>query len=96
MVDTPIDMMKPVLRYRYEVAGSTFIGFRVAFSGYGVSRAAMEQLIKPYPKGSTVKVFYDPADPASSVLDNVAKSDWLYWLMFGVGLWLLAAYLALR
>lgn len=96
MQDTPIDMMRPVLRYRYEVAGVVFIGFRVAFSGYGVSRAAMAQLIKPYPEGSTVTVFYDPADPASSVLSNVAKSDWLYWLMFGVGFWLLAAYLALR
>lgn len=94
--DSPIDMMKPVVRYRYAVDGSTFIGFRVTFSGYGVSRSAMVQLIAPYPEGSTVTVYYDPANPASSVLNNLAKSDWRYWLMFGIGFWLLAAFLALR
>lgn len=89
-------MTKPVLRYRYEVEGKTYIGFRASFSGYGVSRAAMEQLIKPYPRDGSVEVYYDPKSPGTSVLNNAAPSDWLYWFVFGLGFWLLAAYLVLR
>jgi hypothetical protein len=87
-------MMKPVLRYRYEVGPQSYIGFRVSFSGYGVSRSAMEQLIKPYPQGGAVTVYYNPQDPSSAVLDTTQPSDWWYWLVFGVGFLLLAAYLA--
>jgi hypothetical protein len=94
--DSRLDMMKPVLRYRYEVGHRSYIGFRVAFSGYGVSRSAMEQLIKPYPQGGAVTVYYNPQDPSSAVLDTTQPSDWWYWLVFGVGFLLLAAYLAWR
>jgi hypothetical protein len=37
--------MKPMLRYRYAVDGRSHMGFRVAFSGYGISRQAMASLI---------------------------------------------------
>lgn len=94
--DTDLETMKPVLRYRYEVGGQAYVGFRVSFSGYGVSRGSMSELIKPYAQGSAVRVYYDPRDPASAVLDNAARSDWLYWLAFGLGFMLLGAYLAWR
>ena len=92
--DTNLEMMKPVLRYCYEVDGQRFVGFRVSFSGYGVSKGAIKQLIKPYPLNAVVKVYYNPRDPSSAVLNNSAKSDWLYWLLFGVSFLSLAAYLA--
>jgi hypothetical protein len=94
--DAHLEMTKPVLRYRYQVGNQSYVGFRVAFSGYGVSRSAMDQLIKPYPQGSAVSVYYNPRDPSSAVLDNAARSDWLYWLTFGVGFVGLAAFLACR
>ncbi|KAF0653572.1 hypothetical protein L107_08268 [Cyanobium sp. Copco_Reservoir_LC18] len=94
--DASLETTKPVLRYRYDVNGQTYVGFRASFSGYGVSRAAMEAVIKPYPQGSRVRVYYNPRHPASAVLDNTAPSDWPYWLSFGVGFLVLAAYLALR
>lgn len=92
---THLETTKPVLRYRYEVSGQTYIGFRAAFSGYGVSRADMQAVIQPYAVGSSVRVFYDPQRPASAVLNNASPSDWLYWLLFGCGFLLLAAYLIL-
>lgn len=92
--DEHLEMMKPVLRYRYEVTGQTYVGFRVAFSGYGAGRPAMEQLIQPYPAGASVTVYYDPRNPASAVLDNTARSDWVFWLLFGVGFLVLGAILA--
>lgn len=92
--DAHLEMIKPVLRYRYQVDGQTHVGFRVAFSGYGSSRPAMDRLIAPYPVGATVRVFYNPRDPASAVLDNTARSDWTYWLLFGIGFLALGAYLS--
>ena len=89
-----LEFMKPVLRYRYVVDGRSHVGFRVAFSGYGVSRRAMADLIRPYAVGQAVRVYYDPARPASAVLDNRSRSDWVYWLLFGLGFCALAAYLA--
>lgn len=94
--DAHLEMTKPVLRYRYQVGGRSYVGFRVAFSGYGISRSAMDQLIQPYPQGSTVKVYFDPRHPSSAVLDNTAKSDWLYWSLFGVGFLCLATCVAWR
>ena len=92
--DAHLEFMKPVLRYRYVVNGRSHVGFRVAFSGYGVSRRAMADLIRPYAVGQAVRVYYDPARPASAVLDNRGRSDWVYWLLFGLGFCALAAYLA--
>ncbi len=86
--------MKPVVRYRYHVAGEAYVGFRVAYSGYGSSRRAMDDLIRPYPVGRQVTVYYDPRNPAVAVLDIAAPSDWMYWLLFGVASMLVCAYLA--
>ncbi|PSB36768.1 hypothetical protein C7B81_12620 [Aphanothece cf. minutissima CCALA 015] len=94
--DARLETTKPILRYHYDVGGQTYVGFRASFSGYGVSRAAMESVIKPYPQGSRVRVYYNPRHPASAVLDNTAPSDWPYWLSFGVGFLVLAVYLVLR
>lgn len=92
--DAHLEFMKPVLRYRYAVDGRSYVGFRVAFSGYGISRPAMARLIQPYTAGQPVRVFYDPGNPASAVLDNRGHSDWGYWLLFGLGFCALAFYLA--
>jgi hypothetical protein len=43
--DAHLEFMKPMLRYRYAVDGRSYMGFRVAFSGYGISRQAMASLI---------------------------------------------------
>jgi len=94
--DEHIEMTKPILRYHYEVGGRAYVGFRASFSGYGVSRAAMDELLKPYVCGSSVRVYYNPKRPASAVLDNTGRSDWLYWFLFGIGFLLLGGYLGLR
>jgi hypothetical protein len=52
--DEYIDMTKPVLRCHYDVAGRTYVGFRASFSGYGVSRAAMDELVRSYVPGQSV------------------------------------------
>lgn len=81
--DSSLETMKPILRYEYVVGGRRFVGSRVAFSGYGVSRSAMETLLAPYKSGQSVRVHYDPENPAHAVLDTRGASDWLYWFFAG-------------
>lgn len=92
--DSQLEAMKPVVRYRYQVDGKAYVGFRVAYSGYGSSRRAMDNLIRPYPVGSQVPVYYNPQNPAVAVLDIAARSDWAYWLLFGIAFLLVGTFLA--
>ncbi len=73
------------IEYEYTVDGRAYIGDRVALAqrrrhGY---EDAMEQL-RRYPQGQSVEVFYDPRDPAQSVLE---KDDAIGgYIAMGVGL----------
>jgi hypothetical protein len=91
--DASLETMKPVLRYEYVVGGRKFVGFRVSYSGYGVSRSAMEALLAPYKAGQTVRVHYEPDNPAHAVLNARGASDWLYWLVAGLMFFVLYVYL---
>jgi hypothetical protein len=91
--DRSLETMRPVLRYRYIVRGQEYIGSRVTYAGYGVSKSAMHARIAPYAVGATVPVFYDPHHPERAVLDNRGASDWWYWCTAGVGFLALAWWL---
>jgi len=82
--DANLETTKPILRYEYVVGGRKFVGFRVSYSGYGVSRSAMEALLAPYKSGQSVRVHYDPDNPAHAVLNARGTSDWLYWFVAGL------------
>ena len=58
------------VEYRYTVDGETYTSHRIDFGDGGALsyRHAVRQ-IRPYPRGGTVTVFYDPDDPASAVLE---------------------------
>lgn len=61
----------PVMRYRYRVGGKDYEGD--GFQIGGKIRAGgliAKALIKKYPEGRDVDVYYDPADPARSALDK--------------------------
>lgn len=66
--DAHLETAKPILRYRNHVGGRSSIGFRVSFSGYGVSRAAMEAVVRPYAQESMVRVYDNPGNPATAFL----------------------------
>jgi hypothetical protein len=83
----------PTVEYRYELSGRTYTGSRIAFaqSGYG-SPGRAEQKLARYPVGSAVKVLYDPANPASAVLEC---RNPLAWVMLIAGIVILAVAVAL-
>ena len=56
-----------VITYRYEVAGRKFQSQRLDFAGRGVGGEAADVLAH-YEPGMRVDVYYDPANPARSVL----------------------------
>ena len=84
----------PDFRYRYTVAGQDYEGRRVGFADTMVrTRGALERLQRRFRPGKAVRVYYDPAHPATSVLQP--GPDWrqitpLFTAagMVGIGLWL--------
>lgn len=61
----------PQVRYRYTVAGQTYEGGRINIGAQvGSSKRDAERILAPYPPGSTVEVFYDPAAPENAVLER--------------------------
>ena len=82
--ESNLETASPKVRYRYTVGHQEFIGWRVSYSGYGVSRQKMQAYIAAYPPGRTVEVYYDPARPERAVLDNRPSRDWLLWVIVGL------------
>lgn len=63
----------PRAHYSYAVAGTTYQGdvIRAGLEQFGsITKATAQTLIEQYPVGSSVKVHYNPADPASAVLET--------------------------
>ena len=87
------ESMRPVVRYRYQVGKTELEGWRVSYRSFGTSEAAMKKYVAPYKPGATVRVYYNPADPHDSVLDNTGPANWKAWFSAGLVFLLLAAYL---
>lgn len=85
--------------YEYTVDSQAFTGERVGQGPVPLEAASAEsqRLLRDYPAGAAVTVYYDPADPASAVLERdppagtFAAAGWLFVLGLAVlGLrWLL-------
>jgi len=89
--------MRPSIVYEYTVDGKLFVAERIAFGmlDYLFSGAGFaEKYIDRYPTGSRVQVFYDPAAPASAVLEP-GLSAWTFMPTLIGAVLLLAAFLLL-
>ena len=70
VVNTIASKFKAEVSYKYVVNQRTFSGTRIRFADTtGSSKSRQENLIKPYPAGKEVEVFYDPKNPAEAVLE---------------------------
>ncbi len=56
------------IRYRYRVEGTEYEGTQVT-AGHFRTEGADREWARRYPKGKTVRVYYDPAHPAEAVLE---------------------------
>jgi hypothetical protein len=75
----------PVVKYGYEVNGSSFVGDRVDYGDRGTSSMTDAMAVASrYREGQQLLVRYDPKDPQSAVLEVGTTMD--NWLVFGFGL----------
>lgn len=88
--DKPKTSRKPKVTYQYTVGDSTFTGDRPICgttinlaARFGLTRSA-EQVVRQYPKGSTVDVFHHPDDPKVAVLETGIKGETLVPVVFGL------------
>ena len=77
--------------YGYEVNGFSYTGTRYSLGGgnrasklYQDSGEAREAANEAYPRGSAVDVYYDPANPSSTVLSPGVNLGTLWPLLIGI------------
>jgi hypothetical protein len=74
----------PRIIYEFDLNGTRFQGDRVHFGGYRSRDDPYAlRLVKQYPEGTEVTVYYMPDNPESSLLEPGIR--WHAWLMPGVG-----------
>ncbi len=79
------EMYEPKVRYAYEVAGQRYESERIRFGRFWESQNGARAILERFPVGSSVPVYYDPADPAIATLETTAASKFrLYSLSFAV------------
>jgi hypothetical protein len=74
----------PLIEYRYAVAGKSHTSRRVSFATYSLTQDARERLVAAYPVGQTVRVHYNPHDPAQAVLERSPSLGWLAGVAVGL------------
>jgi hypothetical protein len=68
---------RPAIAYEYFIEGQRFVGQRYSTVKEGGERAWAESIIKSYPVGSEVQVFYDSRDSQTAVLHK--EVTWKNW-----------------
>ena len=75
------NLLRQRVIYAYTVAGVGYSSDRVSFGARTASSMpGMEQaIVRRYPVGTAVTVYYDPANPSQAVLDRGVRKLWLVW-----------------
>lgn len=90
------DDFVPVVRFRYQVAGTTYESSRIWRYPTGVQKALAWQIAHRYVPGARVVVYYNPDVPATGVLkpglysDTSRKQTILFGIIALIGAWVLA------
>ena len=73
----------PSVRYNYTVKGKHYVGSRISASDeYQKTFGGAQDILRPYPVGQTVSVYYDPSDPATSLIEKGITAN-VYVMMGG-------------
>jgi hypothetical protein len=80
------------VKYTYSVDGKSYSGDRITASdGYQKTRRKANDVLKKYPVGKEVSVYYSPSDPSLAVLKTGANKNAFMLMSGGVICFLLAA-----
>jgi len=81
----------PSVHYTYSVDGASHTGTRITASDvYQKTRSGAEDILRSYPVGAEVAVFYDPGAPEKSVLEAGMPKN-VYVLLFAAAACILLA-----
>jgi len=83
---------KPYISYRYEVDGKSYTSDNISFLAFGGDSFA-EKAVEDYPQNKVVTVYYDPINPAKSLLEPRLSITAVLTLIAGImclGIWRLA------
>lgn len=69
--------LKAVIRYSYEAGGQQHTSDRVQFGDDGRGKKRAKELVKRFPVGGAVQVYYAPENPSISTLETGTPSDHL-------------------
>ena len=71
------------IQYKYMVSGEEFTSDKVHFlnTGEGLSDGYAKSYVEKYPVGKTVTVYFNPTNPAKSVLEPENRSYSSLWLI---------------
>ena len=84
----------PAVEYRYRVNNVDYTSRQIKLGvKMSASQAYAEKVAGRYPKGSTIDVHYNPANPSDAALENPGGFHWLL-LAVALGCFALAAYTA--
>lgn len=76
---------KAIVVYEYEISGEEYEGDRIWFGQYSSSnRSEMQKLVREFPEGKKVTVFYSPDDSSASVLKPGAFTS--SYMVYAVGM----------
>ncbi len=70
----PSTPFEPVVQYRYTVDGRHYSGKRIFFGTVSTSLSAAREITSHYLPGMGIPVYYNPRNPAQSVLERRAPS----------------------
>ena len=74
--DSAEESFAAAVRYRYQIAGQNYEGDAISTGGPTVTaRALAETIADRYPVGRRLRVFYDPRNPASAVLEKGVNAN---------------------
>jgi hypothetical protein len=87
----------PKVKYRFEVAGETFESERIASTATGMSlEAEAERAAHKFPEGSLCKVYFEPGNPSSCVLQTGLKAGDLIGLLVPVPFMAIGGYYLMK
>jgi len=82
----------PRIFYTYEVDGETYNGARYKMLDASMSQRKSYALTSNYPAGASIDIYYDPEDPAQSVIEAGAQFYLYIFLILSLGLTIYGAY----
>ena len=65
---------RAALQYNYRVGGKNYESSRIFWGGNEGGQKHMSSVVETYPAGGSVRVFYDPKNPAEAVLDPIQNT----------------------